>query len=92
VLWSLIAQSMSCCHTPDRLIAAVSRASAPAIARSPPARSPQRAPATLGPVSGWFGPRDAQIGAAVVVAVTFLVGATRPAIRRLTLNGPPPVV
>ncbi len=41
-----------------------------------------------GPASGWFGARDAQIGAAVVVAATFLVGATRPAIRSLTLHGP----
>jgi MFS family permease len=41
-----------------------------------------------GPASAWVGPQDVQIGAVVIVVVTFLIGATRPAIRGLTLNGP----
>ena len=41
-----------------------------------------------GPASSWVGPQDVQIGAMVIVVVTFLIGATRPAIRGLTLNGP----
>ncbi len=41
-----------------------------------------------GPASSWVGPQDVQIGAMVIVVVTFLIGATRPAIRGLALNGP----
>ena len=44
----------------------------------------------IGPASAWFGTQDVQLGAAAIMLVTFLIGATRPAIRRLTLTGPQP--
>ena len=42
----------------------------------------------VGPVSAWFGSQDVQLGAAAIVVVTFVIGATRPAIRRVRLHGP----
>lgn len=42
----------------------------------------------VGPVSAGFGSQDVQLGAAAIVVVTFVIGVTRPAIRRVRLHGP----